>query len=98
MRHANKVLLAIVLAVVLPAIYLGSYLALMQPMVGIMGARYEGERTVHYEKYYPEYTFGGEFSEWIFAYANRWDRRLRPHFWNTDPDDDSGEFMAAEEG
>lgn len=70
-KLARFVAVAMVVVLMLPVIYAGAYLALV-------------ERPRLADPYFPKsarYRLGGEFSETFFAPLNSMDRQLRPSYW-----------------
>lgn len=78
MRHANKVLTALIVAVILPVAYFGAYLALVSK-------RHESGmlwvQAPDYTLYVPHYRLGGRALETVFLPAHKLDLKLRPELW-----------------
>lgn len=86
MKSSHAPLLIAIVLLLLPLLYVGSYLALVRPGVDWMnmaiGSRIPDER----------YRVGGRFSEGIFWPVEQIDRRLRPGAWDWRLNDLPGEI------
>jgi hypothetical protein len=67
--RTSRVWMAMAVILLLPALYVGSYLALLDPY-GVTQAL-----PAHYR-------FGGDCARWTFYPINLLDRQLRPSYWN----------------
>ena len=77
-NHATPII-AIVLLLLLPALYVGTYLALVKPPFGEM-------RVVSLKQWKAggiHYRFGGRMADRFFWPLGFCDRRLRPDAWNS---------------
>jgi hypothetical protein len=77
-RHANKVLVMLTVAVILPLAYFGAYFALVSKRheLGMLWVQ-----SPDYTVYVPHYRVGGSAAETMFLPAHKLDLMLRPSLW-----------------
>ena len=81
MSYVNKVLAVIAAFVVLPLLYGGAYLAMLDSRAAqSVPSGYHHRRV----DYHPTYHFGAEFSRTFFYPANKVDAILRPKQWESE--------------
>jgi hypothetical protein len=66
------------LGLMLPLLYMVSYLLLMEPRVGVVFGT--GPWSKH-----PHYRLGGPVAEWFYAPLHAMDIRVRPEYWEVWP-------------
>jgi hypothetical protein len=74
-HRSRIVIVTMLLLVALPVLYIGSYLALVQPSGSFRATGAPGEYAIDY------YRAGGAFSATIFWPAEQVDRKVRPKRW-----------------
>jgi hypothetical protein len=76
MHNLRMIVIATVILLLLPGLYVGSYVALLQPIL-LQGDIVKGNYIIREA----EYRYGGQFSQYFFAPIHWIDVELRPRFW-----------------
>lgn len=74
-KRSSAVWVVVAAVFMLPVLYFGSYLALMQPGSFALGGTFTK---------YADYRYGGLYAARFFYPAHLLDRRIRPAYWQDD--------------